>query len=149
MFGLGAQLKKNRRFSCLQHWNGSYNIVLNPLLNVCVFPANPPPRELVTPPLDKGIILPGVTRRSVLELAESWGDFDVSERPFCMGELVSAQRDGRLMEVFGSGTAAVVTPVGAIHYQGRVVDIPVPTSGTGISHRRVAQSRTRSIENLD
>ena len=87
----------------------------------------------MTPPLEKGIILPGVTRRSILELAESWGEFEVNERTICMDELVQATQDGSLVEVFGSGTAAVVTPVGAIHYQGRLIKLPTPTAG--LAHR--------------
>ena len=44
-------------------------------------------RELLTPPLDKGIILPGVTRRSILEMTSEWGEFTVSERSFTMKEV--------------------------------------------------------------
>ncbi len=83
----------------------------------------------MTPPLDSGIILPGVTRRSIVELTSQWGDFDVSERPIYMKELVQAKEDGKLLEVFGAGTAAVVTPVGAIHYSGAKIELPVPTDG--------------------
>ena len=43
--------------------------------------------ELVTPPLDSGCILPGVTRRSILEMSREWGEFDVSERKITMGEV--------------------------------------------------------------
>ena len=43
--------------------------------------------ELVTPPLDSGCILPGVTRRSILEMAREWGEFEVSERKITMGEV--------------------------------------------------------------
>ncbi|KAG0721907.1 Branched-chain-amino-acid aminotransferase [Chionoecetes opilio] len=80
-------------------------------------------KEMVTPPLD-GLILPGVTRDSLLTLARSWGEFKVSERDITMGELEQASTDGRLLEMFGAGTAAVVTPVGEIHYEGRVISIP-------------------------
>ena len=70
--------------------------------------------ELVTAPLS-GDILPGVTRRSILDLARadpaSVGVDVVSERVFTMPEVVAASRDGRLLEVFGAGTAAVVCPV--------------------------------------
>jgi len=83
--------------------------------------------ELVTPPLTRGDILPGVTRASILELARSWGEFDVSERFPTMKELVDAANEDRLLEVFGAGTAAVVTPVSGIHYKG--VDIAVPAVG--------------------
>ena len=46
-------------------------------------------RELVTPPLDKGIILPGVTRRSIVEMTSQWGEFTVSERSITMKEVSS------------------------------------------------------------
>ena len=52
-------------------------------------------RELVTPPLDKGIILPGVTRRSIVELTSEWDEFEVSERKLTMPELMEANEDGR------------------------------------------------------
>ena len=84
-------------------------------------------RELVTAPLDAGDILPGVTRRSVLELARAWPDVDVvSERHFTIDELLEASREGRVEEVFGAGTAAVVAPVKAIQY-GDDAEIVVPT----------------------
>jgi len=80
--------------------------------------------ELVTAPLTRGDILPGVTRDSILQLAKSWGDFDVSERYPTMGEIELAAQEGRLIEAFGAGTAAVVTPISAIQYQGRDIDVP-------------------------
>ena len=83
--------------------------------------------ELVTAPLTRGDILPGVTRASILELARSWGEFDVSERFPTMAEVQEAAEDGRLLEVFGAGTAAVVTPVSCIQYKGK--DISVPAVG--------------------
>lgn len=81
--------------------------------------------ELVTAPLTRGDILPGVTRRSILELARSWKEFDVSERWLTMKEVVEAEAEGRLLEVMGAGTAAVISPVKAILYKGK--DILVPT----------------------
>ncbi|GJP57059.1 hypothetical protein CLOM_g16096 [Closterium sp. NIES-68] len=69
--------------------------------------------ELVTPSLD-GMILPGVTRDSVLQLARSWGDMDVSERPIRLKEIRQAHAEGRLLEIFGTGTAVVVQPVSAL-----------------------------------
>ena len=83
-------------------------------------------RTVLTPPLS-GTILPGVTRRSVLELARAWPDVDVvSERHFTIDELLAASREGRVEEVFGAGTAAVVAPVKAIQY-GDDAEIVVPT----------------------
>jgi branched-chain amino acid aminotransferase len=80
--------------------------------------------ELVTPPLTRGDILPGVTRSSILELARGWQEFDVSERFATMGEIKEAAEDGRLLEVFGAGTAAVVSPVSCIQYKSKDIEIP-------------------------
>lgn len=130
-----------------------------------------PALELVTPPLD-GIILPGVVRQSLLDLARTWvracclrvarvtgyccvagleywgwwrgrgavaclfltihtagseviclapqGEFRVTERKITMKEFLRALEDGRVREVFGSGTACQVCPVHQILYQGKV-----------------------------
>jgi len=81
-------------------------------------------KELWTAPLD-GTILEGVTRDSVLALArerlvpEGWV---VREKGFTMGELAAAADEGRLLEAFGTGTAAVVSPVRRIGWRGRDVD---------------------------
>ncbi|OPY90812.1 MAG: Branched-chain-amino-acid aminotransferase 2 [Syntrophus sp. PtaU1.Bin208] len=73
--------------------------------------------ELVTPPLE-GTILPGVTRDSVIQIARHWGR-KVSERRISMDEILRAVEAGTLREVFASGTAAVVSPVGQFYYQGK------------------------------
>ena len=75
-------------------------------------------KELVTPPLTRGDILPGVTRQSILELTRSWDEFDVSERFPTMMEIREAAEEGRLIESFGAGTAAVVSPISCIQYKG-------------------------------
>ncbi|KAJ3105572.1 hypothetical protein HDU97_007914 [Phlyctochytrium planicorne] len=80
--------------------------------------------ELVTPTLD-GTILPGVTRDSVLSLAKSWGEYKVSERPIRMSEVTKAIEEGRLVEMFGSGTAAIVSPIKNINYKGKDWAIPL------------------------
>lgn len=80
--------------------------------------------ELVTPPLTRGDILPGVTRDSIIHLAKTWGHLDVSERFPTMAEIQEASRDNRLLEAFGAGTAAVVTPISCIQYQGEDIEIP-------------------------
>jgi len=71
--------------------------------------------ELITPPLT-GSILPGVTRDSVIQLARSWG-LHVSERQIGMDEVIRGIESGILKEVFGTGTAAVISPVGSFCYQ--------------------------------
>jgi branched-chain amino acid aminotransferase len=68
--------------------------------------------ELVTPAL-QGSILPGITRDSVLALGRRWG-LKVSERRIAIDEVLQAAEQGTLEEVFGSGTAAVISPVGLI-----------------------------------
>ncbi|MBM4249320.1 MAG: branched-chain amino acid aminotransferase [Euryarchaeota archaeon] len=76
--------------------------------------------ELVTAPLD-GTILPGITRESVMEIARSWG-IKVSERPFTIDEVFAASKGGTLREAFGTGTAAVISPIGEIaHGDARIV----------------------------
>ncbi len=72
--------------------------------------------EVVTPPL-AGTILPGVTRDSVLTLLREWG-VPVAERQIAIDEVVAAARQGRLQEVWGTGTAAVISPVGELAYRG-------------------------------
>ncbi|XP_017918231.1 PREDICTED: branched-chain-amino-acid aminotransferase, mitochondrial isoform X2 [Capra hircus] len=84
--------------------------------------------ELVTPPLD-GIILPGVVRQSLLDLARTWGEFRVTERKITMKEFLRALEDGRVREVFGSGTACQVCPVHQILYQGKHFHIPTMENG--------------------
>lgn len=77
--------------------------------------------ELVTPMLN-GSILPGITRMSVLEIAKSWG-MKVSERRISVDELAEAHAKGELKEVFGSGTAAVISPVGHLKYNDKIMII--------------------------
>lgn len=77
--------------------------------------------ELVTPSLS-GSILPGVTRDSVLALAKDWG-IPVSERKISIGEVLEAHKNGSLREVFGTGTAAVISPVGVIKYGEEIITI--------------------------
>jgi branched-chain amino acid aminotransferase len=72
--------------------------------------------KLISPPL-RGSILPGVTRDAVLTLAREWG-MEVEERPVSIDEIIYASKDGSLQEAFGTGTAAVISPVGKIHHNG-------------------------------
>src|SRR2546421_4647632 len=72
--------------------------------------------EIITPPLS-GTILAGVTRDSVLTLMREWG-LRVSERPVSIDEAAAAARKGQLAEVWGTGTAAVISPVGELSYKG-------------------------------
>ena len=89
--------------------------------------------ELITPPLS-GTILPGVTRDWVLFLAREWG-IRVAERPITIEEVLAAAQDGRLKEMFATGTAAVISPVGEMGYQEQL--IPVADGKTGPLARRL------------
>ena len=109
--------------------------------------------ELITPPLED-IILPGVTRDSVLRLAE-WHqdpsnplkiadlpeDMKVTERKITMPEIVQLQKEGRLVEMFGTGTAAVISPIKEIGYKGDRIPVPVGKDGLG----DVARAMLREI----
>ena len=73
--------------------------------------------ELITAPLN-GSILPGVTRDSVIRIVKDWG-LKMTERSLTIDEVIDAANDGRLKEAFGTGTAAVISPVGQITYKGK------------------------------
>jgi len=77
--------------------------------------------EVITPPLT-GTILAGVTRDSILALLRDWG-IKASERPISIDEVFSASRAGTLAEMWGTGTAAVVSPVGELGYKGERIAI--------------------------
>lgn len=77
--------------------------------------------ELITPMLN-GSILSGVTRDSVITLARSWG-MKVAERKISIDEVYAANERGELKEIFGSGTAAVISPVGHMKFDGREITI--------------------------
>jgi branched-chain amino acid aminotransferase len=83
--------------------------------------------ELVTPPLD-GTILPGITRNSILSLTRELKEFKVSERVFKIQEVIKAVEEGRLYEVFGSGTAALVSPVKEFTFEDTVFPVPIDES---------------------
>ncbi|WP_034639093.1 branched-chain amino acid aminotransferase [Desulfofalx alkaliphila] len=72
---------------------------------------------LVTPPLT-GSILPGITRDSVLKLAQSMG-YKVEERLISIDQVLEGVAHGAVTEVFGSGTAAAISPVGSLFYKGK------------------------------
>ena len=77
--------------------------------------------KVVTPMLN-GSILPGITRDSIIHLCREWG-YEVEERRISVDELIEAARKGTLEEVFGTGTAAVVSPVGKLRYKDEVIEI--------------------------
>lgn len=83
--------------------------------------------KIVTPMLN-GSILPGITRDSVLKLCREWG-YETEERKISVDELIQAQNNGTLEEVFGTGTAAVISPVGKLRYKDDVMQIGDGTIG--------------------
>jgi len=98
--------------------------------------------ELATPPLD-GMILPGVTRDSVIALAKGHASktlilqdlpeqFEINERPVTMKEVKEAVKNGSLVELFGTGTAAIICPVNKIGYLGEDIVIPTGNDTTGL-----------------
>jgi len=84
--------------------------------------------ELITPELS-GSILPGITRDSVLQLAKMWG-LKATERKISIEELMDAGDSGKLQEVFGSGTAAVISAVGKIKWADKEITIGDGKVGT-------------------
>lgn len=83
---------------------------------------------IVTPSLDTGTILPGVTRESVIRLLRERGE-NVVERRITVDEILEAHRKGTLREIFGTGTAAVISPVGALGLED--ADLTVGDGGVG------------------
>jgi branched-chain amino acid aminotransferase len=73
--------------------------------------------EVITPAME-GSILPGITRDSTIRLLQSWG-IPVRERRIAVEELYEAQLAGNLEEAFGTGTAAVISPIGELNWNGK------------------------------
>ncbi len=84
--------------------------------------------EVVTPAL-QGSILPGITRKSVIELCKAKG-YKVSERRISIEEVAKAYDEGKLNEVFGTGTAAVISPVGHLKWGDKIMEINDNKIGT-------------------
>jgi len=79
--------------------------------------------KLITPAEDSDTILRGVTKRSVVEIAESWG-VTVEERKVTVEEIVQAARDGKLTDAFGAGTAATIAPIAKIGFREEMFELP-------------------------
>ncbi len=71
--------------------------------------------EIITPKLT-GSVLPGITRKSSIEILREWG-YTVSERLISVDELITAAQNGTLEEAWGTGTAAVISPIGHLFYK--------------------------------
>ncbi len=82
---------------------------------------------VVTPKLT-GSVLPGITRKSIIQILKDWG-YKVEERLLSVDELMSAAEDGSLSEAWGTGTAAVVSPIGRLYYEGK--DLTVSNNQIG------------------
>lgn len=74
--------------------------------------------EIFTASLDSGTILPGITRDSVISLLTSWG-IKVRQGKLSIYDLIDAAQEGTLQEVFASGTAAVISPIGCLTFKGK------------------------------
>jgi branched-chain amino acid aminotransferase len=83
--------------------------------------------HLVTPPLT-GTILPGITRDSVITLAREQGRA-VEERPVSFDEWRTGTESGQIREAFACGTAAVITPIGTVRFNGG--EFTMPNDGNG------------------
>jgi len=94
--------------------------------------------KIVTPELT-GSILPGITRMSVLELGKYWG-LEVEERRISINEVLRGIENGTVSEVFGAGTAAVITPVGTLSYKGD--DFLIGDGNTGVISMRFYEHLT-------
>jgi len=99
-------------------------------------------KELITPSLDDGIILPGIIRQSVLDLTRKWNKFKVTEANFTIDELVKAIDEKRVFEAFGTGTAAIICPLKAIEYKNKLYDIPVGNGQAGELVQKIWDSIT-------
>ncbi|NLT96531.1 MAG: branched-chain amino acid aminotransferase [Clostridia bacterium] len=86
-------------------------------MNIC-FKIN---GTVVTPALN-GSILPGITRDSVIKILRKWGT-PVEERKISIDEVITAGKNGTLEEIFGTGTAAVISPVGKLAYGDEIITI--------------------------
>ncbi|KAK3377911.1 putative branched-chain amino acids aminotransferase [Podospora didyma] len=89
--------------------------------------------QLITAPLDDRLILDGVTRRSIVELAQERlaGEVEVVERKYTIAELLEANKEGRIVEAFAAGTAYFICPVSLVHHRGEDIQIPLGKSESG------------------
>lgn len=97
---------------------------------------------IITPGLDEGTILDGITRDSVLKIAEDEG-YTVQERDISIDEVINAFHEETLEDMFGTGTAAVLSHIGAFHYKGENYELP-PVEGREISNK--LKNRLTSIK---
>ncbi len=109
--------------------------------------------KVITPPLE-GSILPGITRRSIIELVRDMG-IEVLERQISIDEIYECSKSGKLEEVFGTGTAAVVSPVKELIWEDKTILVGDGSMGeltgklydtlTGIQYGRIEDTRGWTI----
>ncbi|KAG9246450.1 putative branched-chain-amino-acid aminotransferase [Calycina marina] len=89
--------------------------------------------QLVTAPLGNKIILDGITRRSIIQLAKERlsDELELVERDFTMDDIVEAVNEGRIVEAFAAGTAYFVAPISAINYNDQDLDMPMYEGDSG------------------
>lgn len=105
---------------------------------------------VTTPPLKDGLILPGITRASIVQLLKSWDDIDFEERYSTFGEIQKLAEDNNLVEIFGSGTACIVCPVSLIQLKdGPSINIPYQditlTNNNNLNDSNLKQSLSKRI----
>ncbi|KAF8819922.1 Branched-chain-amino-acid aminotransferase [Cardiosporidium cionae] len=83
-------------------------------------------KQLITPPVRDNLILPGITRDAIIKLTQEGGEIEVIEGEILMRrDFLKAHKEDRLLEVFGAGTAAVVSPIKSIGFEGNEYILPV------------------------
>lgn len=80
--------------------------------------------KVITPSLEEGTILPGVTRNSAIELIRDMG-FEVEERSISIDELISAYQKGEVKEIFGTGTAATIAYIYELGYRDHAIQLDI------------------------
>lgn len=104
---------------------------------------------LITPSLDQGTILDGITRDSIIRIAETEG-YLVQERDISIDEVINAYHEGNLEDMFGSGTAATLSHIGEFHYKGENYELP-PVEERQISNKikkRLADIKSGKAEDI-
>ncbi len=97
--------------------------------------------KLITPSLELQTILDGVTRDTVIALANEWG-FPVEQRRVAVAEIIEGARNGKLTDAFGAGTAATIAPVGSISYNGEEYFLSDPKT------REFSQKVLRTLDGI-
>lgn len=93
-------------------------------MNIFMLYVNERGEKILATPHLNGLILPGVTRQSIIELVQEMGNIEIQQRTITMNELIRLQEENRILELFGSGTACVVSPISSIEYLGSSIRIP-------------------------